>query len=86
MNLKLINPIGFLERTCRCFGSGKDRFSSKGVNKKNNDINKDKYLHVILSKRSGSGVNRGFRVIDNKMCTYVQVKNVPNSAFIMHRH
>ena len=40
-----------------------------------NSIYKDKYLDVILSKRSGSGVNRGFRVLDNKMCTYVQVKN-----------
>ena len=30
---------------------------------------------MILSKRNGSGVNRGFRVLDNKMCTYVQVKN-----------
>ena len=30
---------------------------------------------MILSKRSGSGVNRGLRVLDNEMCTYVQVKN-----------
>ena len=29
----------------------------------------------MLSKRSGSGVNRGFRVMNNTMCTYVQVKN-----------
>ena len=41
------------------------------VNKKD----KDKYLDVILNKRSVSGVNRGFRVMNNKMCTYVQVKN-----------
>ena len=52
-----------------------EHFSCKGVNKKNNVINKDKYLDVILSKRSGSGVNRGFRVLDNRMCTYVQGKN-----------
>ena len=61
--------------TYSCFGDGKDKFSCKGVKKKSNVINKDKYLNVILSKRSGSCVNRGFRVLDNKMCTYVQVKN-----------
>ena len=58
-----------------CFGDGKDKFSCKGVNEKNNVINKNKYLDVILSKRSGSDVNKGFRVLDNGMCTYVQVKN-----------
>ena len=56
-------------------GVGKTNLGCKGVNTKNNVINKDKYLHVILSKRSTSGVNRGFRVLDNKICTYVQVKN-----------
>ena len=56
-----------------CFGGGKDKFSCKGENKRNNVINKDKYLEVILSKCSGSGVNKSFRVLNNKMCTYVQV-------------
>ena len=67
--------ISLCSKTYYCFGDGKDTFSCKGVNKKNNVINKDKYLDVILSKRSGSGVNRGFRVMNNTMCTYVQVKN-----------
>ena len=30
---------------------------------------------MLLSKRSRSGVNRSFRVLNNTMCTYVQVKN-----------
>ena len=67
--------ISLCSKTYYCFGDEKDKFSCKGVSKKNNVINKDKYLDVILSKRSGSGVNRGFRVMNNKMCTYVQVKN-----------
>ena len=67
--------ISLCSKTYYCFRAGKDKFSCKGVNKKNNVINKDKYLDIILSKRSGSGVNRGFRVMNNKMCTYVQVKN-----------
>ena len=40
-------------------GVGKINFSCKGVKKKNNVNNKDKYLDVILSKRKGSGLNRG---------------------------
>ena len=66
--------ISLCSKTYYCFGE-KDKYSCKGVNKKNNVINKDKYLDVLLSKRSGSGVNRGFRVLNNTMCTYVQVKN-----------
>ena len=38
-------------------------------------INKEKYLDVILNKRSGKGVNRGFGILDNRMCTYVQEKD-----------
>ena len=67
--------VSLCSKTYYCFGEGKDKFSCKGVNKKNNIINKDKYLDVLLSKRSGSGVNRGFRVLNNTMCTYVQHKN-----------
>ena len=49
-----------------------DKFSYKGINKRLNDIHKDKYMDVLLTKQSGSGTNRGFRVIDNKMYTYLQ--------------
>ena len=57
-----------------CFGA-KDKFSCKGVNKKCNEINKDKYLHVLLTKQNSSGVNRGFRVVNNTMYTYEQVRD-----------
>jgi hypothetical protein len=29
-------------------------------------------MDVLLTKQSGSGTNRGFRVIDNKMYTYLK--------------
>ena len=61
-------------KTYYCFGA-KDEFSCKGVNKKCNDINKDKYLQVLLSKQNGAGVNRGFRVVNNTMYTYTQVRD-----------
>lgn len=49
-------------KTYYCFGNVKDKFSCKFVNKKNILINKEKYLDVVLSKHSGSGVNRKFKV------------------------
>ena len=41
--------IGLCSKTYYCFGA-KDKFSCKGVNKKTNEINKDKYLNVLLTK------------------------------------
>jgi hypothetical protein len=29
-------------------------------------------MDVLLTKRSGSGTNRGFRSVDNTVCTYLQ--------------
>ena len=45
------------------------------MNKKCNDINKDKYLNVLLTKQNSSGINRGFRVVNNTMYTYTQVRD-----------
>lgn len=65
--------ISLSSKTYYCFGAY-DKFSCKGVNKKTNEINKEKYLNVLLSKRSSSGINRGFRVINNTIFTYQQVR------------
>ena len=66
--------IGLCSKTYYCFGA-KDNFSCRGVNKKCNDINKDKYLHVLLSKQNSAGVNRSFRVVNNTMYTYTQLRD-----------
>ena len=64
----------YVPKTYYCFGA-KDKFSCRGVNKKFNDINKDKYLNVLLTKQNSAGVNRGFRVVNNTMYTYEQVRD-----------
>ena len=66
--------IGLCRKTY-CFGA-KDKFSRKGVNKKTNHNDKDKYLNVLLTKQNWSSVNRGFRVVNNTMYTYTQVRDV----------
>ena len=66
--------IGLSSKTYYCFGSY-DKFSCKGVNKACNDINKEKYLNVLLTKQSSSGLDKGFRVVNNSMYTYEQVRD-----------
>jgi hypothetical protein len=34
-----------------------DKFSCKGVNRKINNVTKEKYMDVLLTKQSGSGTN-----------------------------
>ena len=66
--------MGLCSKTYYCCGA-KDKFSCKEVNKKCNEINKDKYLQALLTKQNSSGVNRGFRVVNNMMYTYEQVRD-----------
>ena len=66
--------IGLSSKTYYCFGAY-DKLSCKGVNKKTNDINKEKYLNVLLTKKSSSGLNKGFREVDNSMYTYEQIRD-----------
>jgi len=60
--------IGLRNQTYNFFGA-KDKFSCKCMTKKTNEINKEKYLSVLLTKESSSGINTGFQVIDNSMYT-----------------
>jgi hypothetical protein len=63
--------IALCSKTYYCFGK-EDKFSCKGINKRTNQITKEKYMDVLLSKKSGSSTNRGFRSIDNQVYTYLQ--------------
>ena len=63
--------IALCSKTSICFGV-EDKFSCKGVDRKTNQITKDKYMDVLLTKQSGSGTNRGFRSIENQVYTYLQ--------------
>jgi len=58
-------------KTYFCFGA-EDNFGWKVVNRKTNNVTKEKYMDVLLTKQSGSGTNRGFRSINNQVYTYLQ--------------
>ena len=63
--------IGLCSKTYYCFGST-DKCTTKGLNKRQNTIDMDAFLSVLTNRRSGSGVNRGFRVRDSSVMTYIQ--------------
>ena len=63
--------IALCSKTYYCFGD-ETKFSCKGINKRTNDITKDTYMDVLLSKKSGSGTDRGFRSVINQVYTYLQ--------------
>ena len=66
--------IGLSSKIYYCFGAY-DKFSCKGINKKTNEINKQKYLNVLLTKQRSAGLNKGFWVVNNSMFTYEQVRD-----------
>jgi len=51
--------IALCSKTYFCFGA-EDKFGCKVVNRKSNNVTKEKYMDVLLTKQSGSGTNRGF--------------------------
>ena len=63
--------VGLCSKTYYCFGPT-DKYSTKGLSKRHNEIDKDAFLEVLTNRRSGSGKNRGFRVNHSSGLTYVQ--------------
>ena len=49
--------IALCSKTYFCFVA-EDKISCKGVNRETNNVTKEKYMDVLLTKQSGSGVNR----------------------------
>ena len=63
--------VGLCSKTYYCFGAT-DKYSTTGLSKRHTDIDKDTFLTVLTNRRSGGGFNRGFRVRDSSVMTYVQ--------------
>ena len=66
--------VALCSKTYYCFGAN-DKFSSKGISKRQNDITKETYLSVLQSKTAAGGNNVGFRVVNNGVSTYTQSRN-----------
>ena len=66
--------VGLCSKTYYCYGDT-DKASCKGINKRQNELNKDKFMQVLNEQKAGAGVNRGFRVMNNRMYTYTQIRH-----------
>jgi len=64
--------VGLNSKTYCCWGTEGDKARSKGISKRTNKLDKDRYLDVLKTKQSQSGENRGFRVVESKVFTYSQ--------------
>ena len=63
--------VGLCSKTYYCFGAT-NKYSTKGLSKRHNDIDKNTFLNVLTNRQSGGGFNRGFRVRDSSVMSYVQ--------------
>ena len=63
--------VALTSKTYFCFGDT-NKLASKGLNIGLNNLTKESYLDVLLSRRPGSGTNRGFRPLNNRILTYQQ--------------
>jgi hypothetical protein len=61
--------IGLNSKSYFC-GGEYDKFSCKGMNKRTNDIDYEKYKNVLDNKKEFIGKNVGFRVRENQVMTY----------------
>ena len=55
-------------------GENYNKDSCKGIQKNQNDINKDRFHNVLFNDVKDMCTNKGFRVINNFMVTYIQQK------------
>jgi hypothetical protein len=55
-------------------GDTKNKYSCKGIQKNQNEITKERFDNVLFHKVKDMCMNKGFRVINNEMITYVQHK------------
>ena len=78
--------VALCSKTYYCFGGKKDKLSCKGLNKhQSRPLTAQRFLDVLSSKTAGSGVNRGFRLVNGKMVTYTQQKNALSYLYIKRK-
>ncbi len=67
--------VALCSKTYYCFGNKGDKYSCKGVNKKQKrPLTARRYLDVLKTKTTDGGINRGFRMFHGQMVTYIQEK------------
>ena len=66
--------IALNSKTYFCFGNEGDKQSTKGIQKQQNNLLKKDFLHVLKSKKTVFGTNRGIVRKNHKMLSYTQIR------------
>jgi hypothetical protein len=77
--------ISLSSKTYYAYSDHGPKYSCKGVSHKHSDITKQKYLDVLKTKLTCKGINKGFRLRDNNMNTYVQSKDALSYLYIKRK-
>ena len=76
--------VGLCSKTY--FGWGdKNKYSTKGISKTQNAIDKDKFLKVLTTKQNAGGVNVGFQVKDNVVYTCQQQQDALSYLYLKRK-
>ena len=67
--------VGLCSKTYFGWGN-KNKYSTKGISKQHNQLDKEKFLEVLTTKQSTGGVNIGFQVKKNVVYTYQQQRDI----------
>ena len=76
--------VSLCSKTYFCAGE-KDKISCKGLNKSINNLMKEDYIRVLENKKSGFGVNTGFRYTHQNMFTYTQQRHALSYLYIKRK-
>lgn len=74
--------VALCSKTYYCFGTEGNKLSCKGINKRQNTLTKETYLGVLEQRKSGSGMNVGFKTDGKDMFTYSQVRDSLSYLYI----
>ena len=67
-----VGMVALNSKTYCCWSEEESKYSSKGLSKHTNPCGNAAFLNVINRGPSVSGVNKGFVLKNNEMCTYAQ--------------
>ena len=81
--------VALTSKTYVCFGGNQGfketKVASKGLSTSLNQLTKDMYLNVLVTKKPGGGINRGFRPINHKIMTYEQFRDALPYLYIKRK-
>ena len=78
--------VALCSKTYCCFGKNAEtKTSAKGISKRLNLLTRDKYLQVLNTRKSGSGINKGFRSDGRSMFTCEQRRDSLSYFYIKRK-